>query len=384
MRPPLVLHLLPAAVRNPWLHDLVRAMDPRRYRVAVATLAPHGSLHEDLAALGIPSFSLDAESRLAIPLALARLRRLARRERVALIHAHLLSCAALAALSGTPWVTTRHEQPGFIDLAPIGRTKRALYRALDRAVQRGARTVVAPSARTAADLARLGVLLSRIRLIPLGFDLARLAAVDAAEVAKTRTELGLEGRFSALAAVRLSWEKDLPTLLAAWTTVCRELPTARLVIAGKGPLDAALRARAADLGLGDRVVFAGFRSDVAVLMAATDAVVHPSLTESTGMIAVEALALARPLVMTRVGVVDELIRDREHCFTVPISDAPALARALLEIERDPARAAAVAASGRDAVNEMFAVERMAGSYADVYDDALGRRAPDEQAASEGQ
>ena len=68
-----------------------------------------------------------------------------------------------------------------------------------------------------------------------------------------------------------------------------------------------LAARARELNIGDRVVLCGPRDDVPDVLAAVDVFVHPAVAESFGMVIVEAMAMARPVLSTPVGIAPEVI-----------------------------------------------------------------------------
>ena len=140
----------------------------------------------------------------------------------------------------------------------------------------------------------------------------------------------------ALFAGRLSSEKGLATLLEALAAT----PGLRLVLAGEGPDRAALEARAQELGLGDRARFAGYLQGADYEAAWRDAafLVLPSQCyEVRPMVIHEAYARGKPVVATRIGSIPEIVVEEVTGLLVPPGDASALARALAEIGREPAR-----------------------------------------------
>ena len=126
---------------------------------------------------------------------------------------------------------------------------------------------------------------------------------------------------------RLEPEKGHPTLLEAWPLVLERVPEARLLIIGEGSRREALEAQARELDLlgeecsgdacvgtrharpGARVVFTGRRDDVPAVTAALDVAVLPSYREAQGLVILEAMALSRPVVASRVGGIPEMIED---------------------------------------------------------------------------
>ncbi len=141
---------------------------------------------------------------------------------------------------------------------------------------------------------------------------------------------------------RLHTEKGFDVLLRALPA----LPGARLVLAGDGPERAALTRLAGELGITGRVVFAGWRQDIAALLAAADVLVCPSRCEPLGNVILEAWSAARPVVASAVEGPSELIEDGVDGVLFPSENPDALARALATLLAAPERARAMAAAGR--------------------------------------
>ena len=135
---------------------------------------------------------------------------------------------------------------------------------------------------------------------------------------------------------RLMRQKAHADLLSAARLVLQQRPDARFVIAGTGYLLPSLKQMAADLGIAERVTFPGVRRDVPQVLAAADIFVLSSLWEGLPLSAVEAMAAARPAVVTDVGGCGELVEDGVHGYVVPPQQPQALAGALLKLVADPA------------------------------------------------
>ena len=151
-----------------------------------------------------------------------------------------------------------------------------------------------------------------------------------------RRSLGLPADAKLVGAVgRLVPIKNIPLLLEAAALARQSDPSIRVVIVGDGELRDELEARADALGLGDAVVFAGWRRDLPSVYADLDAVVISSHNEGTPASLIEAMATGCPVIATRVGGVPDLIVDGETGRLVPPGDREALAAALLALFREP-------------------------------------------------
>jgi len=157
-------------------------------------------------------------------------------------------------------------------------------------------------------------------------------------------------------AGRLETQKGLSYLLEAAALVQRELPAARFLIVGDGPLLQRLRAQAEQLGLAKVVRFTGWRDDVLRLIRAADVFCLASLWESFGLVLAEAMSLSKPVVATNVDGIPEVVANGDTGLLVPPRDPPALAAALLTVLRDAALAARLGQAGRQRVAAHFRLE----------------------------
>jgi len=171
---------------------------------------------------------------------------------------------------------------------------------------------------------------------------------------------------------RLEAEKGHRTLLEAWPTVQAVHPEAWLLIVGEGSERDSLEAEAADLGISAHVVFAGRREDVPAVTAALDVAVLPSYREAQGLSVLEAMALSRPVVASRVGGIPEMIEDGVSGLMVPPNDPAALAGAINRLLSDHSFADMIARRGHDLVHERFCIELMVDAVETIYDEAAAR------------
>ena len=173
-----------------------------------------------------------------------------------------------------------------------------------------------------------------------------------------------------LAVARLAPQKGLDIVIRAMKAVTATVPTARLLIAGEGPERRSLEGLVRSLGLGHAVRLLGHRSDVSELMRAAWLLVHPARWEGFGLVFLEAMREALPIVSTRVGAVPEIVVDRVTGRLVPPEHSHALADAIIEMLTNPALRRRAGVEGFARLVERFSAERMAQLTAAVYDRAL--------------
>jgi len=157
-----------------------------------------------------------------------------------------------------------------------------------------------------------------------------------------------------LAALRP--EKDHETFLRAARSVADRLPNTKFLIIGDGPARPEIERLTRELGMADRVVLTGSRTDVADLLRAIDVFVLSSKTvECFPMALLEAMAAGRPAVCTAVGAVSEIIAEPATGYLVPPQDPAALADGIVKILSDSELAHRMGRAARARVEERFSL-----------------------------
>ena len=169
------------------------------------------------------------------------------------------------------------------------------------------------------------------------------------------TSLGIQAddRVAAIVAV-LRPEKDHATFLRAGRLVIDRLPNAKLLVVGDGPLRAELEALADELSLGNRVIFAGMRSDLAEVLSVVDVIVLSSYTVECFPFAVLEAASARvPAVCTAIGGLPELVEHGATGYLVPPHDPAGLADAMARVLGSDDKARTMREAARRRLEERF-------------------------------
>ncbi len=163
--------------------------------------------------------------------------------------------------------------------------------------------------------------------------------------------------------------KGVQVLLKALEIVCDNCPQAHLVLVGKGELEAKMKTEVGRLGLSENVEFMGWRKDIDKILPLFDIFVLPSLNEGMGRVLVEAMAAARPIVASDTGGIPDLVQHGENGLLVPPGDHNALARALLQLIRQPDEARRMGRRGRH-LSTAFSVEKMVKRIEGLYAELL--------------
>jgi len=231
--------------------------------------------------------------------------------------------------------------------------------------------VIAISHGVKQALIESGVSESRICVIPSGVDLKRFE-VEALDRAFARRKLGLgEGELLLLVPAVLEPRKGHSFLLRALSRMRDRLQGVRVICCGSGSLRSELQAMAERLTLGDRVRFIGFANNVPELLAASDAVVLPSLHEGMGVALLEAMACGRAVVASAVGGVPEVLGNGAAGILVPPRDEEALALALLRLIGDGSLRERLGKAGRERARAHFSLDAMALATEACYEELTG-------------
>jgi len=145
----------------------------------------------------------------------------------------------------------------------------------------------------------------------------------------------------------------------------------KLIIAGKGEREMEYRAAAAELGLGNRIRFLGYREDIDALLIASDALLLPSTLEATPYVVIEAMAARLPVIASRVYGIPELVHDGTTGVLIEPGNSDELARAIASLARDRARRVHMGNEGRRRYEGAFRIERCIAETEAVYRDLLG-------------
>ena len=335
------------------------------------TLAGHG--HAVNAVVPAPGWLPDRLSAAGIPVRVQGMKGLgwyrlmgtlvkeARAGRVDVAHTHLTRAAyfghTFGLLTGTPIVTSVH----------IANNDN-IYRRLAR----GQNRLVAVSDFVRGMLHGRGVPEAYVTTVHNGTDMLDRAGGDARAV---RAALGIpEGRAVIGMVGRVCPEKGHPEAIEALRTIVAGGRDAHLLLVGREVPEFRREIRASVAGdLAGRVTFAGERDDVPALLDASDLAAMPSVMETFGIAALEAMARARPVVATRVGGLPEVVRDGATGLLVepdPARLAGALAEAFDRLLARPAERELMGRNGREVVRAHFTLDKMAGRFEAVYARAL--------------
>ena len=361
--------------------------------LAVSVLAPAPTLALLGTDAGVETFELGISERprpASDMFGVARLRTRLASWRPDVVHAHGVRAGAFAGLAIGGPALRRNRRPALAvtvhNAPPAGRRGRLVYGVLARICARRADLVLCASADLAALMRDLGAAEARQFDVPAPV----MRQPSPGEVAKARADVGAGGRPVVLAVGRLAAQKGLDVLIEAAGRWRHRDPQPRTVIAGDGPLAAALRAQASRAKAD--VLLLGPRQDVPALLEIADVVVVPSRWEARALILQEAMRSGKPIVATSVGGTPDVVgasgrrqdsasqqdsaSRQDSAVLIPPDDPAALAAAVTAVLDDPRLAARLRLAARAASatfpTESDAVNAAMSSYARLAASRLSR------------
>ena len=220
---------------------------------------------------------------------------------------------------------------------------------------------------------QLGLPPERIEVAWRGRDADVLRPASTTEREDARTRLGLHGTVL-LAIGRLEPQKQHVALVDALPAVLASVPDARCVILGRdGTSSAEVRRRVTELGLDDRVLFAGHHNDVTPFLAAADRFVLPSAIEGIAGAVIEAMLTGVPAVCFDLPGVREISDDGRYARLVPAGRSDSLADAIIDDLEDASGAAERARLARAHAVEAFSMQAAADGLRAIYEHAIELR-----------
>jgi glycosyltransferase involved in cell wall biosynthesis len=314
--------------------------------------------------------SLKVGSRFLYPLAIWRLARFLKTNKIDLLQTHLFDAALIgmlaARLAGTQAkIVSRHH----MDDGALTGTR--FHVMLDKWTNEAADMVIVPSSATCKYMIETeGQAGENIRVVPYGFDFDLLAATNEDRI-RIRAEFGFEDDFVIGCVGRFFKNKGHRYLFKAVKGIVEEFPKTKILLLGDGDRNH-IELDIAELGIGENIVFAGFRTDVPACMKAMDLLVHPSLSESFGQVVVEAMCVETPVVVTSAGGLPEIVEDGLTGLVVEPKNSIALRDAIKRLLQDSGFRIRLGQAGNKSVREKFSLKQFIDRQWDCYSELLDR------------
>lgn len=341
---------------------LVRVMDPERFELKVICLNRLGEITDEVLNAGIPVELFRGRPGVRRYVAFLPLAGQVREWSPHVVHTHnssgLFFGAPAARIAGVRRIIHTEHGRAFPDAARYMLAERILSSLLTK--------YVCVSEQTKNDVAKFERI-SRELLAVIPNGVVQPSKANTHQLASLRKELGIPPEALIIGTVgRLVWEKDYATLVNAFARVHARRSDCRLVFVGDGPERIALEELVRSLALAPVVHFAGRRSDVGVWHQLFDVFAMSSVSEGLPLALLEAMAVGRPIVATRVGGIPLALNEGDAGLLVDPRDPAALASGILTLLNDADRRSQVGRVAEIRYREAYDIEAVAAAYGRLY------------------
>jgi len=338
----------------------------KRYRVVVASKT-NGPFASELNKLGIELLSVNMSKQLTFK-PIRQLRNIIRQNDINLVHSQGARADFFARLAsrGTnaPHIICTVAMP--VEGFEVGPWRRRIYRLMDQLSERYVDRFVVVS-----DVLKKTLTVGR------SIDAQRVVRIyNGIELDQYRLDLqdtGLRNQWNIPPSVpligaigRLVWQKGFEYLIEAIPRILSTVPEATFLIVGEGPLLDNLGGLARKLGVDNKVIFAGFRNDIQNVLATMDIIAVPSVLEGFPMVTLEAMAMAKPIIASKIQGISEQIVDGEEGILIPPKSPEAIAAEVSRLIDDRELSLKLAAAARRKVESHFSIEKMVRETEEVY------------------
>ena len=234
--------------------------------------------------------------------------------------------------------------------------------------------IIILSSRMKDYLAENDFILPNMQLIPNGVDITRYSPQEES----TNTA---QKAHTVVCVSRMHYVKGIDILLQAWYLVQQELPQARLILVGGGPMYAQFVELAKALGIEESVEFTGLQHDIPAYLHRAALSVLPSRFEGMPNAVLEAMACGLPCVATRVSGSEDIIQHAVNGLLTEVEDYHGIAQALLILLRNPAMTRAYGKAARLTIEQHYSFEHITNAYLALYRELLAHQQKETAASS---
>lgn len=364
---PLVVHIidrLPPDGAERLMVDILKNRS-NKFKFAVLCLVEGGVLESELAEIGVPVYIFNKNNKYDIRI-LFKLVFWLRKYRPSVVHTHLFTADTWGRLAA--FIT---RVPCILNTVHSTNTwKGSLYRFIDQILSLATNKVVACSDEVANVLrTTFRISQKRIAVISNGIDFTRFESVNLSTI-KEIDELAPD-IIKIVVIGRLHPAKGHLDLIKAITKIKKLNTRFHVFLVGEGELREEITIKCTENNIETYVSMLGQRSDIPEILAKTDIFVMPSHWEGLPMALLESMAMAKPVIATRVGGIPDVIKDGFNGFLVDKSDVQELANKILQLlENDKLRDQLGSAAKRTVI-ENYSAKNVSNEYELLYQEIIG-------------
>ncbi|MGA3206894.1 MAG: glycosyltransferase [Syntrophales bacterium] len=353
--------------------QIINGLSPEDYGICLAS-NPGRELYQSLTNKEVCCIPLNFSKRIN-PSIIFKLIRIIKDKEIDIVHgqgarAEFYARIATKFARSSKYVSTIAMPVEGYDVRPL---RKSIYFVLDRATDKYVdRFIVVSDVLRNALITKRHIPPEKVTKIYNGIEIDHYDPITtASHRIKIRDGLGVNKDNILLGAIgRMVWQKGFEFLIKCIQDVLKAHGEIKVIIVGEGPLKRDLENLCRQLKVEGKTIFPGFRSDIKEILSAVDIVVIPSLLEGFPMLTLEAMAMAKPIVATRIDGITEQITDGVEGILVPPRKPIALAAAINKVIENREFARSLGLAARKRVEKEFTVEKMINETEDVYHSLL--------------
>ncbi len=189
---------------------------------------------------------------------------------------------------------------------------------------------------------------NKLRVLPNGIMFDKFIPASKEQIIKEKTSLRVGSAKHIVGTVaRLRKEKGIKYLIESALDVLKQFPETFFLLVGDGPLREELENLSEELGIKEKIIFAGFYDDIPMMLSIIDIFVAPSITEGLGLGILEAMAMAKPIVASNVGGIKEILKDNETGLLVPAESPKILSEKIVYLLKNESEAMVLGINARE-------------------------------------
>jgi len=352
--------------------QLINGLSSEQYEIYLAS-NPGGDLYQSLINKDVCCIPLDFSKRVN-PSLIFKLMKIIRDKKIDIVHgqgarAEFYARIATRFTRSSKYVSTIAMPVEGYD---VGLLRKSIYFVLDRTTDKYVDRFIVVSdvlKNTLITMRRMPP--EKITKIYNGIEIDHYDPKTTASRVKIRDIFGVNKDNILLGALgRMVWQKGFEFLIRTIQDVSKTHREIKVIIVGAGLLKKELENLCRQLKVEDKTIFAGFRSDIKEILSAVDIVVIPSLLEGFPMLTLEAMAMEKPIVATRIDGITEQITDGVEGILVQPGEPIALAAAINKVIENKEFARSLGLAARKKVEKEFTVEKMISETEKVYKSLL--------------
>jgi glycosyltransferase involved in cell wall biosynthesis len=350
--------------------QIIRGLNKKNFSINVAA-NPGGIFEKKVCETGTPFYPISFENRFNLS-SIRNLRNLIKAKNFDIIHSQGARadffCRISVSMKNKPYLISTVQMP--VDGFNIAVIRKRIYQLIDRFSEKTVDCFIVVSDALANTLKiEHNIVEEKIRKIYNGIEtnIYSSGKNDDGITKKIRNSFNISDNDFLIGSIgRLCWQKGFEYLIHSLPDVLSKYPNVKILLVGDGPLKNTIKDLTKTLNVEKKVIFAGFRDDVKNILSALDMLAVPSLVEGFPMIVLEAMAMQKPIVASKIEGIIEQLEDGKEGILIPARDHNSIANSICRIIENNHFAEKIGKAAREKVKKLFSVETMIRKTEDIY------------------